>query len=316
VSKEAEGELGTSPYLAFFSLYYVMPGGQGFAGWIAIVLMIAALALGPRRTLAELNGDPRWILLAAGVLLFSLSILPEGTPGDRTASVVRGVDQADRPFNLYLFVSDLIPGVDVARGAGAIYTGVHVVICTLAGLGAAGVLRVVPSRWLPAASAALIAFAAADSLRPRVLGLSPVFEYTMVDLSPDPHARSLFLELAAANDTGPVLEYPVKHLNFHRSSKGVLLSAYHHRRTSYCYNSYMPSEARRVEELAAELPETSALDALHELGFETLVVHHAKGEIGGILKRQKIHELSLRPNDPRLREIAGNESITAYEILP
>jgi hypothetical protein len=53
----------------------------------------------------------------------------------------------------------------------------------------------------------------------------------------------------------------------------TFLGAYHHRQTGSCYNSNSVPISTDLAALAAQLPSPTAVDALHSLGFRTLVVH-------------------------------------------
>jgi hypothetical protein len=315
IAKSGEGQYEPAAYLAFGSISYFTEGA-GFPGWVVLALMAAALVLGRRRTVIGLSGDPRWAVLAGGVLVFSTCVVWAGEGGQRIYPIIPGRDYDAGLFNLYLLLADWIPALEAGRGSGAVYSGVHVAIGLLSGIGAAGVLRCVPDRRLLAASFALIAFAGLDVLRPSALGLTPAFEFTILEIGPDPEALALFAELESEGDSGPLLEYPLNHVHYYKSIRGVLLTAYHHRSTSYCYNSVLPEASREVEALARQLPDTDALRQLRSLGFTTLVVHHAKGQIAGAERRREIEALAARQPGELLERIAGNDSLTAYRMLP
>lgn len=320
LAKTDAGQLEGAPYLAFFSIHYFMPDGAGFPGWIVLALVLAALVLGKKRTVLGLPGDPRWAVLVAGLLVFHTCVVYAGVAGQRAFPIIPGQSESEGLFNLYLLLADWIPGLEVGRGAGALYGGVHLVVSLLAGIGAAGVLRLAPPARAGLAAAALIGLAWLDVASPPMLGLSPAFEFEVLDVRPSADALALFDALESepgpASEAGALLEYPVKHINFYKASKGVLLSAYHHRRTSYCYNSVLPRTSRELEVLAARLPDPQALHELHALGFDTLVMHHEHGALGGALHRRQIAALDTGQPDALLRRIAGNDSLTAYRILP
>jgi hypothetical protein len=196
------------------------------------------------------------------------------------------------------------------------YGGVHLILCLLAGIGAAGLLGRVPPRLALASAWTLIGLAGLDTLRPSYLGLEPRIDYRMVELRPRDDELELFEALDASGDAGPLLEYPVNHINFWKASRGLILSAYHHRPTSYCYNSFFPPEAREVERLGKALPGVAPLAALREMGFRTLVVHHADGELGAALHRKRFELFVANAGGDALLRLRGNDSLTAYRILP
>jgi hypothetical protein len=85
----------------------------------------------------------------------------------------------------------------------------------------------------------------------------------------------------------------------------VLLSTYHHRRTSGCYNSVLPPETRELPDLANALPDPEALAALRERGFTTVVVHHARAAAF-------VERLDAASRNGLLRRIHAGSSMTAY----
>ena len=311
----AAGDIDQTPYQVYRPLSYLMPGGTGFSGWVIVLLSLAAVGLGRKRAVPALSGDPRIALVLAGLFIFSVAVVGEGGPGQATYPVVRGEPPPEGFPNLYLALSTVLPGLEVVRGPGAMYGGVHVVLCILAGLGAGAVLRLVPPRYAVVASTLLIAAAAVDTLRPSLLGLTPRIDYSMLELRPTDDALELFDSLEAAGDTGPILEVPLQHINLLKASRGLLLTAYHHRPTSYCYNSFFPEAIMEVERLGKALPSAADFTRLRELGFETLVVHHAVDDLGSGPLAKRIARFAEGDGAGTLRRLHANESLTAYEIL-
>jgi hypothetical protein len=303
-------------YQTFRRLTYLLPGANGFWGWLTILL--AALAFLPRHRLvlkAEL-GDPRWALVI-GVLLtmtFSLGALfGEG-------NYVTGVDPEG--FVPYLLFSRFVPGLDVVRGPGAILPGAHLLVCVLAGIGAATLLSRVPRRWELFVAIALVALAWVDTLRPAVLGLTPRVRYGEIRMSPEPADLELLLELGEQAELGPLLEVPVVPKDLVRGSQALVMSAYHWRRTSACYN---PSRvSRELFELGRRLPEPLALARAHELGFRDVVLHHARDN--DLLHRLKARYDEAAQTDgserasslaaPRIVKRGGTPNLTVYRIEP
>jgi hypothetical protein len=314
--KAGSGDLGHNVFQAFRPLRYLLPGGTGFSGWIIWGLVVAAFACGRSRVLLPELGDPRWALLAGGLLVFGFSVVAGGAPGQEAVGLIPGQDPPGGIPNLYLLLAELVPGLSAGRGPGSMYSGVHLVTSLLAGLGAAGLLRSVPARVRPHAAALLILLAAIDTLRPPWLGLEPRIEYRIAELRPTRDEFELFAALARAGDSGPLLEVPVNLGNMWKASRGLLLSAYHHRPTSYCYNSFFPEPSRLVESLAAGLPERLALVRLRELGFSTVVVHHAEGELAGDYHRRRFEIYARGEGADLLEKLYENASATAYRLRP
>ena len=91
----------------------------------------------------------------------------------------------------------------------------------------------------------------------------------------------------------------------------MLLTAYHGRRTSGCYNSFVPPESRVLQALSARLPNPAALREASDMGFTTVVVHHP-GE-REVLERWlgRFDDMAARG---LLRRVHGTESMTAFEL--
>lgn len=266
----ADAQPGGRTFQAFASAAVLAPGG--FAGWLAWALAALALVL-PR--VGEDDADPRWALLAAAALV--ALVATGGNETARLSALARGEPPPPGLPNLYAPLRAWIPGLDVARAPGYAATGLTLAVCALSGIGAAALLRRVPARFQAAAAGVLIAAAGVAALRP---GLPARFPVEPVRLRPARADIAFFEALERKGNRGPLFEVPVQ-LRVGLGGPGsaisqVLLSAYHGRRTSGCYNSILPRETRELSARAARLPEPSALGALRDLGFTTLVVHHAR----------------------------------------
>jgi hypothetical protein len=303
-------------FQTFRRLTYLLPGADGFWGWLTIAL--AALAFLPRRRLvleAEL-GDPRWALVL-GVLLtmtFSLGALfGEG-------NYVTGIDPEG--FVPYLVASRFVPGLDVVRGPGAILPGAHLLVCVLAGIGAATLLSRVPRRWELAVAIALVALACVDTLRPATLGLSPRVRYGEIRMSPDAADLELLGELGQQDELGPLFEVPVVPKDLVRGSQALVMSAYHQRRTSACYNPSRVSP--ELFELGRRMPAPRALARAYELGFRDLVLHHARDNTMLRHLQERYEEAAKAggeqgagaPASPRIVRRGGTSNLTVYRIEP
>jgi hypothetical protein len=305
----------------FWPLAYFSPGHGGFPGWGFLLLVIPGLTLGRRRALApELadgRGDLRWTMLASALLVLSLSVagLSEYT--------FRSTD-SDFP-NLYNLLARLIPGLGVVRAPGILCTGFHLALSIVAGFGAASVLRVVPQRRAIPIAVALILLAYVDTLRPAVLGMEPRVRYVMSELSPEPDGIELIAALRNQADGGPILDVPINpKSNFYYRTEAMLRSAYTHRPTSSCYNSFLAPPVEEIRALRPELPSDDSLRKLHELGFTTIVVNHGKSEprFPGAYYRRRLHAKyksfakQRRHRGYRLEKLFENSSFTTYQIRP
>ena len=92
----------------------------------------------------------------------------------------------------------------------------------------------------------------------------------------------------------------------------VLLSAYHHRRTSACRATFPPPVVSQVRELSGLLPGPDGIRALGAMGFTTIVVHHPrKGQ-----DRSYAKGFEAATHTGLLQRIHGDDFMTAYTIGP
>jgi hypothetical protein len=92
-----------------------------------------------------------------------------------------------------------------------------------------------------------------------------------------------------------------------------LLSAYHHRRTSACYVSFIPDSVRALAALSDELPEEPALQRVRELGFTTIVIHHRNSLPAGDALDARFRAAAEREGST-LTQLAADPERTAYGI--
>lgn len=281
--------------------------GKAFPGWWLLMLALAGAVLPARLRTRPGGGDPRLALLVGGLLVMAMAT--GGSAGEALRALAAG--QAPPPHlpNLYNLLKSVIPGMAVVRVPSALYSGVHLALCALAGLGAAGLLRLAPQRVAVFAAAGLIAVTYVDVLRPRTLGLEPRLEYVMSAQRPSQESLDFYRVLAERGNAGPLFEIPTGHTPM-RASNSILLSAYHHRRTSWCYGSFHPPSYERVRALGQELPGREALDEAREMGFTTIVVHHREDLIG--LGRRLALFAARNPGE--LRRVHEDGSMTAWAI--
>ena len=92
-----------------------------------------------------------------------------------------------------------------------------------------------------------------------------------------------------------------------------MLQAYHRRRTSACYNSFVPDAVRELGPLAERLPESAALEAITERGFTTLVVR-GSFQPGDRAWRDRIAQAAEQ--DRGLTPMLSRGGFTAYALRP
>ena len=308
------GALKSREYQAYFAYSWLLPGQSFFPGWGLLALALAGLTLGRKRTLGRLSGDPRWALLAGSLL--TLVIAAGGTDGEIMRAIARGEQAPPHLPNLYRVLKSTIPGLDVVRAPAALFSGTHLTLSMLAGLGSAAVMRLAPRKYIAAVAVALILITYVDTLRPRLVGLRPAVAYTAVPMRPGPEVIGFFEELDRLGNSGPILEVPNQPKDSWARSSSALLTAYHHRYTSRCYNSFLGLATNDVMKLGERLPEEEAILALSELGFTTIVLHHPPPE-GRYTRRlrQKLERFAAGVGGEFLTRLYGNSSMTAYGIV-
>ncbi len=295
----------------------LLPGGILSPGWTGWLLAAAALAVPRRRSLRGMDGDPRPALVAAALLVALFA-----TGGNQVArSFAAG--GGDAPLvalpNPFEALAGLLPGLAEVRIPASIGFGARELLCVLAGIGAAGLLRLVPARARTAAAALLIAVAFLETLGPALPGAPGGPPFGRLDLAPDAAELRFFETLRERGGDGPLLEVPMRRAHkgyaFHRASEQHLLTAWHHRRSSSCYASFIPSSVRRLEALADRPGDPAALDALAAAGFETVVVHHAPRDPGGAAAAES-YRRAAAALPGRLVPIASDGERTAYALRP
>jgi hypothetical protein len=289
-----------------------LPRGGRFPGWPAVGLVIAGLTLGRRRALPRLDGgDPRWALLLGGVVVGVTSM---GGHGASVLSALRGDPALPiRLPNLYTLTAAVVPGLDMVRNAAQLANDVHLVACILTGLGAAALLRLVGPRAARALAAALILAVTLDTLRPPALGLTGGIRWDVVPIRPQADVIEFYETLARQGNDGPVVEVPISSSTVYTlggALQQILVSAWHHRRTSACFGSYKPPERAAVAALSQQLPGAAAVRELARLGFTTIVVHQLPV---GPLRLQL--DAAARERPDLLRLVHATPRRSAYAIV-
>lgn len=292
-----------------------LPGGSSFPGWLCALLALAAFALGRRRALAGISGDPRAALVVAALLVAAFA-----TGGNYQARVMVLSGGEPPPFalpNLFAALAKVLPVLVSVRLPGEFALAVREIACILAGFGAAALFRWVPARWATAAAALLIFAAFAETLRPPFLGMTSAPPFGAFRVRPSEASLSFFDTLEQKGNRGPLLEIPVDRKNraytFRYAPMQQLLTAYHHRRTSGCYVSFIPQQVRNLASISERLPEPEALDRALELGFTTIVIHHDERLPSGREIAERFRR-SASVSEGRLVPIAASASMTAYEL--
>ena len=278
-------------------------------GWPIFALAVVALLAPRSRAVGALSGDPRWALLfAAG---FTALMATGGNAAAQAAAVRAGESVVAFP-NPYTALSVVVPGLSAVRLPAHLVSGVHIAVSVLAGLGAAACVSLAPPR--AATAAGLVAVAAAWGF---TLFQRP--EYKILEIRPSGEELAFFQELERLDNTGPLLEVPIKlrwaGYEAMESSAQVLLTSYHHRRTSGCYASFGPEIRKEIERLAGQLPQRTAVRDLHSMGFTTLVVRRVPPTPWRKSYARRLKRASEAPHTP-LEPIHASGDLAAYELIP
>lgn len=271
---------------AFAPLFAYLPGQRLSLGALLPLLAASAFVPALRRAPLRIAGDPRWPLLAGAALVALVASGP--FLGLMLPGPLSGLD-------LYGTLARALPGLDAVRGVLRLSQGALLLLCVLAGLGTAGLLARA-GRLAPVAAALLIALAGVDVLRPEALGFAPRYAWSYETVEPDSEALVFFAQLEQLGDRGPILELPLRRgpSRLATSTRRILLSTWHGRRTSACFGSYEPAGRAELAELARRLPEPDAIRALARLGFTTVVLEPAQGEERPELRTlMKLHRAAM-----------------------
>jgi len=293
LAMHAEGTLWERPMQVHLAWAWLRPGTRFSLGWVLPALALAGIALAGRRAMGRLH-HARWAILAGGVLCMALAT--GGTEGDLLRSLLKGEPAPPRLPNLWEALVAIVPALQVVRFPAALFAGAHLALAILAGLGAAALLRLVPTGLAPWAAAGLIALAYVDTLRPAALGFEPRISYATVPLRPSDESLEFFHTLEGLGNTGPLFEvssagYMVGYKS--RASHSLLLTAYHHRRTSSCLNSFLGEVQDELVALGKALPDRAAVSRLRELGFTTVILHHGR-MLPGTLRKRRSFDVAAR----------------------
>lgn len=283
-------------------------------GWTPLLLAIAAFSRRRGGLAPDIRGDPRPFLVAA--VLLGAWFATGGNVNARAAAAEGGQQTFSLP-NPYAGLATLVPGLAAVRVPALLESSVHLGVSLLAGLGVSALLSRVPARFTRQTGVAMVAIAWLVVARPAALGLSPAVELEPLRIRPSAEVLDFYAALERQGDAGPLLEIstPASQTTFFsalRASNEQLLSSYHGRRTSSCFNSYHPRTRDEVMRLARLAPNPAALEALYDLGFRTLILHHG-AHMGG--PPERFARAERRPGS-RLERLHDDGRRTAYRIHP
>lgn len=306
---ETDGHLSARRQSLFLGAGALLPGSPFSPGWLLGGLILVAAWPGLGREGDTRRGDPRLAIAIATVLVLFASIgvtdesskEPDRSSGDVVFPTTR------EPTIVYRAVQNWVPGAEVVRFPAAMYGAAHMGFCVLGGLGAAALLRRA-GRHRHAVGVGLVAIAFATVT---IGGI----RWELAEIRPSDETLAFYETLARQGNDGPILDLPAIARRARRITEAdyALLSAYHRRPTSGCYNSFVPEPVREVQTLADALPRRAAVEQLRALGFTTAVVHHPQGAGTGASLASRMRRVSNLPGS-HLRVIHGTTDRTAFEL--
>ncbi len=283
-----------------------LPNGRAFLGWPLVVLASIGIAARRRLVLAKPDADPRWALLAGAVLVAFVAA------GDLNSQILRLL-WSDPPFAIpdpYAYLAGLLPGLNAVRVVFRLSAAVLLTAAVISGFGAAALIKAAP-RYSGAIAVGLIAVSSAAVVRPELFGPSQPRGWDLHSVRVDAEAVKFFETLESGGNHGPLLELPYfAGFGIGSNPERILLTAYHRRRTSACYGSFLPPETREIATLSATLPNPTAIRRLRELGFTTVILHDprvAHPILRGIVGDSRVAK--------QLRLLGSSRSMVALELL-
>ncbi|MEE2674342.1 MAG: hypothetical protein VX466_11135 [Myxococcota bacterium] len=272
-----------------------LPGRPAFFGWLGLTLASLGILLPGRWSLDGPRPGLRWALVVAALLAAGMAAGPHGA------------------IDLYSPLAAWLPGFDSVRLPHKISSGVHLVLSILAGLGFAGLLRVVEQSrqalGLPIAVAGVAACAASVAMT--------LPDYRAQPVRPKQEHVDFHRELSATGNAGAIYETPIPGFGGRFTWPGtaayLVLAEFHRRPTSACYPSHPQPHRAELEQIERALPSPEAVGDLGRLGFTTIVVHHSQAGAGSKLRRNLFARAARRPGS-LLRKVQTSPGLTAYAI--
>lgn len=186
----------------------------------------------------------------------------------------------------------------------------------LAGMGAAWLIAA-SSRWAPVALAVLLLAAGVSVFGFPIAGIeAPHERWDIKNVGAGPEKIAFFRQLEEKGNRGPIVELPAVPAYF--EPRRILLAAYHHRRTSACFGSYLGSARAEVSAIAKRLPSPEAARELRSMGFTTVVLHHPSSPANPAAGRraEKFARRVEQQERRVLQLVHRTPTMTAYDISP
>lgn len=285
-----------------------LPGvGEHFPGWI--VLFLTAIALldrlrGPRLAHGE---DPRLAFFAGGLLILWCSLGHTKVPGLDVLIA--------SPF---LVLREVIPGIQAVRALSSVAIGVGIALAFLSGFAVLALTeKLRPRPWGPIAGTAALALALLVArFVPSVA--EATFGRTFQIISYEARPPQENIDLIRRAGRGPQVDVPLGGRPGGRQrldvADALLLASYDPRPLAACYNSFIAPVNHQVVALSEQLPAPAATEALAGLGFDTVVLDHARAGDAHVARFREMLD------DPaaaeRLEALGATPHMEAFRIRP
>lgn len=302
-TRHAWGLLGGRRALLYTPAQY-LPGRVAFPGFLLLALVGIGLCDRLRRTRVVDGEDPRLAYVTAAVLLLGATIGTWSIP----------LIDVSLPSPL-LALRNVLPGLDAVRSLPAIGIAAALPLTLIAGYGVLTLVESLPRRATTPLTIALVALALASTFHPAIAQRSHGVE-SLASLAWDARPADDDVELVRRTPDGAVLDVPFHTAGVHMlaAATDLLRASYGPRRSAACYNSFRSPVQVQIGSLAAALPAPSATEALHALGFVTVMVEHAPYAEQSIAAFE--NALAAQPAGQRgIVEIGRTPRLTAYQIV-
>jgi hypothetical protein len=280
---------GRMAWLLFWG--QLAPGQFAYPGTVAVVLAGLAIVDRVRRRPGD-PSDPRLPYLAAGLVLLCFTVWGIFLPGGGLI-----------PFPMALLGRYVGP-IGGGRVLFSMVFSVFLVVAFLAGFGLHVLTRRYSAPALAAVTLVVVALALGEIFAPalsrRTFGTTA--ELGAYTVRPEPAALAIY----DATPRAPLIDLPD---GLFHDMENLFRSAFHGRPVAACYRAFPVPVTAEVRKLTARLPEDSAADALHALGFRSVVAHGDKAG-GGI----QVKRLAALGGTSRLTEIGRTGAHVAYRL--
>jgi len=292
---------GRNPVMLTLASY--RPGWLEFPGFVLLALVLVGLLDRLRGARTVEREDPRLAYFAGAVLMIGATIGTWWIP----------VVNVSFPSPLVL-AQRWLPGLDAIRSLPGIGIGAGLPLAFVAGYGALVLVERVPRALVFVVPAVVSALLLANEFVPLLarssFGVPSLAMSTFVARPPEED-----IALLRTTAQGALLDLPFFADGVRRlmMANDLLRASYSPRPTAACYDSFVSPVQAQIADLAAALPERGAAEALHALGFGTVLLEKAQFMAAD---RQRIYDaVGQQPADQRrMEQIGSTQQLNAYRL--